>query len=104
MERGKSFLQIASILLVIGTTCFDAIALSGRLRISSMQLITISNSLIALTIGTVLGWGSVAFRKAGATSAGITTLDRLIVVVLGAASLAYLAAAVFNLGDAHWLR
>ena len=101
MAYGKTCLRATLPLLVAGAFCFDALAESGRLSLSLMDSITISNSLIAFTVGVALAWGSVAFTSA--RSSGVANADRAIATLLGIASLAWLTASVANIWGAHWL-
>jgi hypothetical protein len=96
-------LRAVLLLLVAGTFGFDVLAESGRLSLSLMDAVTISNSLIALTVGAALAWGSLVFTSSVRWSAAANT-DRVIATLLGIASLAWLTASTANIWGAHWLR
>ena len=96
----KTCLRATLLLLVVGVVCFDALAESGHLSLSLMDSVTISNSLLAFTVGVALAWGSLVFTTS-ARSSDIDNADRVIATLLAIASLAWLTASVANIWGAH---
>jgi hypothetical protein len=104
MQRGKTYLRAACVLLLLVAAVFNVFALSGHLRIDSrIEFVTISNSLTLLIVGLSLAWGSLALGTISAPMA-FTKKDRFVVVLLALTSLVWLALSFFNWWDSPWMR